>query len=168
MPKPKMQLFIIDGKSLFRDENNADEEHFVRADHRERYDQETLRQKIAPSEQAKRAAGKGIMDADAKERELRGNIHEAIVGRQAGEHVDFHIAAMYRDETYRLSMKVARTRRTALLGKKRVPGGRSQRGSRETQHTPRNGHRPTRTDLRKSQNGQKSNRRTQLPRRRRL
>jgi hypothetical protein len=108
MPKPKMQLFVIDGKSLFRDENNADEEHFAKADHRERYDQETLRQKVELSKQSRRATGKEIMDADAEERELRGNIREAIVGREAEEHIDFHIAAMYREETYQLSMKVAR------------------------------------------------------------
>ena len=57
MPKPKMQLFVIDGKSLFRDENNADEEHFVRADHRERYDQETLRQKSRTQQTIKKSHG---------------------------------------------------------------------------------------------------------------
>jgi hypothetical protein len=47
------------------------------------------------------------MDADAYERKLRTNIHESIGKLQAEQHVNFHVAAMYRDEAYRLSMQVA-------------------------------------------------------------
>jgi hypothetical protein len=105
-----MMMFTVNNTTYFRDANYENNKFFIRADQKVQYDQEAMAQKNGLSKTSKKATSKEIMEAEARDRQLRTKIHGVICKRQAEDHVEFHLAAMYRTKAHKTSGLVARLR----------------------------------------------------------
>jgi hypothetical protein len=108
VPKPNMLMFTVNNRTYFRDANYGDKNHFVRADQKVQYDREAMAQKIRLSKTSRRVTGEKIMEAEARDRQLRGNTYSKIVKPRAEEHVESHLASMYRTKVHETSALVVK------------------------------------------------------------